>query len=108
MRQRAMIALALACSPKLLLADEPTTALDATVQIQILLLLRQLQRELGMSIIFVTHDVGVATEIADELAVMYAGKIVEIGDVADVIKNQLTPIHKGLSSTVNSGSKGKG
>ena len=74
MRQRAMIALALACSPKLLLADEPTTALDATVQIQILLLLRELQRELGMSIIFVTHDVGVATEIADDLAVMYAGK----------------------------------
>ena len=108
MRQRAMIALALACSPKLLLADEPTTALDATVQIQILLLLRQLQRELGMSIIFVTHDVGVATEIADELAVMYAGKIVEIGDVADVIKKPAHPYTQGLlSSTVNSGSKGK-
>ena len=103
-----MIALALACSPKLLLADEPTTALDATVQIQILLLLRQLQRELGMSIIFVTHDVGVATEIADELAVMYAGKIVEIGDVADVIKKPAHPYTQGLlSSTVNSGSKGK-
>ena len=108
MRQRAMIALALACSPKLLLADEPTTALDATVQIQILLLLRQLQRELGMSIIFVTHDVGVATEIADELAVMYAGKIVEIGDVADVIKKPAHPYTQGLlSSTINSGSKGK-
>lgn len=108
MRQRAMIALALACSPKLLLADEPTTALDATVQIQILLLLRQLQRELGMSIIFVTHDVGVATEIADELAVMYAGKIVEVGDVADVIKKPAHPYTQGLlSSTVNSGSKGK-
>ena len=108
MRQRAMIALALACSPKLLLADEPTTALDATVQIQILLLLRQLQRELGMSIIIVTHDVGVATEIADELAVMYAGKIVEIGDVADVIKKPAHPYTQGLlSSTVNSGSKGK-
>ena len=91
-----MIALALACSPKLLLADEPTTALDATVQIQILLLLRQLQRELGMSIIFVTHDVGVATEIADELAVMYAGKIVEIGDVADVIKKPAHPYTKGF------------
>ena len=108
MRQRAMIALALACSPKLLLADEPTTALDATVQIQILLLLRQLQRELGMSIIFVTHDVGVATEIADELAVMYAGKIVEIGDVADLIKKPAHPYTQGLlSSTVNSESKGK-
>ena len=93
---------------KIALADEPTTALDATVQIQILLLLRQLQRELGMSIIFVTHDVGVATEIADELAVMYAGKIVEIGDVADVIKKPAHPYTQGLlSSTVNSESKGK-
>ena len=82
MRQRAMIALALACKPKMLLADEPTTALDATVQIQILLLLRELQRELGMSVIFVTHDIGVAVEIADRVAVMYAGRIVEIGPVA--------------------------
>ena len=74
MRQRAMIALALACKPKILLADEPTTALDATVQIQILLLLRELQREFGMSVIFVTHDIGVAIEICDRVAVMYAGK----------------------------------
>ncbi|WP_338319750.1 ATP-binding cassette domain-containing protein, partial [Bradyrhizobium ottawaense] len=73
MRQRAMIALALACRPKILLADEPTTALDATVQIQILLLLRELQREFGMSVIFVTHDIGVAIEICDRVAVMYAG-----------------------------------
>ena len=73
MRQRAMIALALACKPKILLADEPTTALDATVQIQILLLLRELQREFGMSVIFVTHDIGVAIEICDRVAVMYAG-----------------------------------
>ncbi len=72
MRQRAMIALALACKPKLLLADEPTTALDATVQIQILLLLRELQREFGMGMIFVTHDIGVAVEISDRVAVMYA------------------------------------
>ncbi len=70
MRQRAMIALALACKPKILLADEPTTALDATVQIQILLLLRELQREFGMSVIFVTHDIGVAIEICDRVAVM--------------------------------------
>ena len=77
MRQRAMIALALACKPKLLLADEPTTALDATVQIQILLLLRELQRETGMSVIFVTHDIGAAIEVADRIAVMYAGRIVE-------------------------------
>ena len=77
MRQRAMIALALACGPRLLLADEPTTALDATVQIQILLLLRELQRESGMAMIFVTHDIGAAIEVADRIAVMYAGRIVE-------------------------------
>ena len=82
MRQRAMIALALACKPKILLADEPTTALDATVQIQILLLLRELQREFGMSVIFVTHDIGVAIEICDRVAVMYAGQIVEQGTLA--------------------------
>ena len=85
MRQRAMIALALCCQPKLLLADEPTTALDATVQIQILLLLRELQRELGMAMIFVTHDIAAAVEISDRLAVMYAGRIVEQGSVHDVL-----------------------
>ncbi len=73
LRQRAMIAIALSCGPRLLLADEPTTALDATVQIQVLVLLRRLQQELGMSTIFVTHDLGVAAEIADRVAVMYAG-----------------------------------
>jgi len=77
MRQRAMIAQALACGPELLLADEPTTALDATVQIQILILLRELQQELGLSIIFVTHDIGAAVEVADRVAVMYGGRIVE-------------------------------
>lgn len=96
MRQRAMIALALACRPKLLLADEPTTALDATVQIQILLLLRQLQRELGLSIIFVTHDIGVAVEIADRVAVMYAGRIVETGSVVDLLKTPRHPYTQGL------------
>src|SRR5258706_6774703 len=79
MRQRAMIALALSCEPRVLLADEPTTALDATVQIQILLLLRELQKELNRSIVFVTHDIGAATEVADRVAVMYAGRIVEQG-----------------------------
>lgn len=108
MRQRAMIALALACSPKLLLADEPTTALDATVQIQILLLLRRLQRELGMSVIFVTHDVGVAMEIADRLAVMYAGRMVETGAVADVIADPAHPYTRGLlRSTVHGASRGQ-
>src|SRR5262249_14448041 len=78
------------CRPKLLLADEPTTALDATVQIQILLLLRELQRELGLAVIFVTHDIGVAIEVADHIAVMYAGRIVEIGDCRSVVR---TPAH---------------
>jgi peptide/nickel transport system ATP-binding protein len=96
MRQRAMIALALACRPSVLLADEPTTALDATVQIQILLLLRELQREFGLSIIFVTHDIGVAAEIADRIAVMYAGRIVETGSVRDVMRSPRHPYTRGL------------
>ncbi|MEM9341565.1 MAG: ABC transporter ATP-binding protein [Pseudomonadota bacterium] len=96
MRQRAMIALALSCRPKLLLADEPTTALDATVQIQVLLLLRELQRELGMGVIFVTHDIGVAVEVSDKLAVMYAGSFVEAGSVAEVIGDARHPYSKGL------------
>ena len=86
MRQRAMIALALSCKPQLLLADEPTTALDATVQIQVLLLLRELQREFGLSVIFVTHDIGAAVEVADRIAVMYAGRIVEEGPVATLLR----------------------
>ena len=108
MRQRAMIALALACKPKLLLADEPTTALDATVQIQILLLLRELQQEFGMSVIFVTHDVGVAIEVADRLAVMYAGRIVETGSVREVIRSPRHPYTHGLlSSTVRGELRGQ-
>ena len=91
MRQRAMIALALACRPQLLLADEPTTALDATVQIQILLLLRELQRDLGLSVIFVTHDIGAAVEVADRIAVMYAGRIVEEGSVRELIRQPRHP-----------------
>lgn len=96
MRQRAMIALALACNPKVLLADEPTTALDATVQIQILLLIRDLQRELGLAVIFVTHDIGVAVEVADRVAVMYGGKIVETGPVRDIIRTPRHPYTIGL------------
>src|SRR4029434_6213857 len=83
LRQRVMIAIALACRPALLLADEPTTALDATVQIQVLLLLRKLQEELGMGMIFVTHDLGVAIEVSHRLAVMYAGRVVESGSVRE-------------------------
>jgi peptide/nickel transport system ATP-binding protein len=86
-----MIALALACKPQLLLADEPTTALDATVQIQILLLLRELQRDLGLSVIFVTHDIGAAVEVADRIAVMYAGRIVEEGSARELIRSPRHP-----------------
>lgn len=107
MRQRAMIALALSCQPKLLLADEPTTALDATVQIQILLLLRELQREMGLSIIFVTHDIGVAVEISDRVAVMYAGRIIEEGPIARIIGSPLHPYTRGLlASTVTQNMRG--
>jgi len=108
MRQRAMIALALACKPKILLADEPTTALDATVQIQILLLLRELQREFGMSVIFVTHDIGVAVEICDRVAVMYAGQIVEQGTLRDVVRSPVHPYARGLlASTVHGAKRGQ-
>ena len=108
MRQRAMIALALACKPKILLADEPTTALDATVQIQILLLLRELQREFGMSVIFVTHDIGVAIEICDRVAVMYAGQIVEQGRLRDIVRAPVHPYAKGLlASTVHGAKRGQ-
>ncbi len=107
MRQRAMIALALACEPKVLLADEPTTALDATVQIQILLLLRELQREFGMSVIFVTHDIGVAIEICDRVAVMYAGQIVETGTMREIVRSPLHPYPQGLlASTVHGAARG--
>jgi peptide/nickel transport system ATP-binding protein len=102
LRQRAMIAMALCCNPRLLLADEPTTALDATVQVQVLILLRRLQRELGMGMIFVTHDLGVAAEIADTVAVMYAGRIVESGPVAQVLAAPAHPYTAGLlASTVH-------
>ena len=96
MRQRAMIALALACRPQVLLADEPTTALDATVQIQILLLLRELQRDLGLSIILVTHDLGAAVEVADRISVMYAGRIVETGTAHQVVLDPHHPYTIGL------------
>jgi peptide/nickel transport system ATP-binding protein len=104
LRQRAMIALALSCRPSLLLADEPTTALDATVQIQVLILLRKLQKEMGMGVIFVTHDLAVAAQIADKVAVMYAGRIVEHGSVREVLMRPSHPYTKGmLASTIHSG-----
>jgi peptide/nickel transport system ATP-binding protein len=102
LRQRAMMAVALSCRPSLLLADEPTTALDATVQIQVLIVLRKLQEEFGMGVIFVTHDLGVAAQIADKVAVMYAGRIVEYGNVRDVLLSPKHPYTLGLlSSTVH-------
>jgi peptide/nickel transport system ATP-binding protein len=108
MRQRAMIALALSCRPRLLLADEPTTALDSTVQIQILQLLRRLQRELQMAVLFVTHDVGVAIEISDRIAVMYAGRFVETGPVRAIIREPQHPYTKGLlASTVHGAMRGR-
>jgi peptide/nickel transport system ATP-binding protein len=108
LRQRAMIAVALSCRPKLLLADEPTTALDATVQVQILLLLRRLQTELDMGLIFVTHDLGVAAEVSDRIAVMYAGAFVEEGAVGDVLQRPRHPyVHGLLGATVRPESRGR-
>lgn len=108
MRQRAMIALALACKPRLLLADEPTTALDATVQIQILLLLRELQRELGLGIVFVTHDIGAAVEVADRIAVMYAGRIVEEGPARSIVRQPRHPYTLALLGSRAHGAMAKG
>ncbi|MFS0838422.1 dipeptide ABC transporter ATP-binding protein [Paenibacillus sp. 1P03SA] len=100
MLQRAMIAMALSCGPDLLIADEPTTALDVTVQSQILDLLKEIQKEYGMSILFVTHDLGVAAEIADRVAVLYAGGIVEIGEAVALLRSPLHPYTKGLIGSV--------
>jgi ABC-type dipeptide/oligopeptide/nickel transport system ATPase component len=96
MRQRVMIAMALACGPQLLIADEPTTALDVTIQAQILDLMRDLQAELGMAILFITHDLGVVAEMADRVVVMYAGKAVEQGDVREIFFNPRMPYTQAL------------
>ena len=100
MRQRVMIALALACNPKVLIADEPTTALDVTIQAQILELMIDLRENLGTSILLITHDLGVIAETAHRVAVMYAGKIVEEADVATIFKNPLHPYTLGLMKSV--------
>jgi oligopeptide/dipeptide ABC transporter ATP-binding protein len=100
MRQRVMIAMALACHPALLIADEPTTALDVTIQAQILQLIRALQREMGMSVLFITHNLGVVAQIADRVAVMYAGRIVEQGDVATVFASPLHPYTRALLRSI--------
>ncbi|MEJ2358027.1 MAG: ABC transporter ATP-binding protein [Deinococcales bacterium] len=100
MRQRVMIAMALSCGPKLLIADEPTTALDVTIQAQILDLMRKLQREIGMSILFITHDLGVVAEMADRVVVMYAGRAVEEGDVNDIFARPQMPYTLGLMNSI--------
>jgi peptide/nickel transport system ATP-binding protein/oligopeptide transport system ATP-binding protein len=96
MRQRALIAIAIACGPSLIIADEPTTALDVTIQSQILDLLREMNRTLNLSILFISHDLGVVTEIADQVAVMYAGRIIEHGPVNSVLRNPQHPYTRGL------------
>ncbi|WP_372678767.1 ABC transporter ATP-binding protein [Desulfosarcina sp.] len=100
MRQRVMIAIALACNPKVLIADEPTTALDVTIQAQILDLMQQLQADLGTSILLITHDLGVIAETADRVAVMYAGLIVEEADVHTIFRNPVHPYTQGLLRSV--------
>jgi len=100
MRQRVMIAMALACNPALLIADEPTTALDVTVQLQILELMRRLQREIGMGILFITHNLGVVAEIADTVAVMYGGRIVERATVEDLFDRPSHPYTRGLLASM--------
>ena len=100
MRQRAMIAMALACEPRLLIADEPTTALDVTIQAQILDLMRSLQQETGTAIILITHDLGVVAEVADEVVVMYAGRVVEQAPVRDLFREPQHPYTVGLLGSI--------
>jgi peptide/nickel transport system ATP-binding protein len=108
MRQRVMIALALACTPALLIADEPTTALDVTIQAQILDLLRGLQAEFGMSVLFITHNLGVVAEIAHDVAVMYAGRVVEQADVRTLFANPRHPYTRALlGCTPRIGARGR-
>ncbi len=100
MRQRAMIAMALSCQPKLLVADEPTTALDVTIQAQVLQILKEIQREMGMSVMLITHDLGVVSEIADRVAVMYAGRILEYGSIESIFGKMRNPYTKGLMHSI--------
>ncbi len=105
MRQRVMIAMALSCNPHVLIADEPTTALDVTIQAQILELLQKLQQKVGMGLILITHDLGVVSEVADEVVVMYAGRVVEQGSVAEIFKHPKMPYTRGLLNSIPTLSK---
>ena len=105
MRQRVMIAMALSCNPNVLIADEPTTALDVTIQAQILDLLRDLQQKVGMGLILITHDLGVVAEVADEVLVMYAGRVVEQGAVREIFGNPKMPYTRGLLNSIPTLSK---
>ena len=100
MRQRVMIAIALACEPEVVIADEPTSALDVTVQLQILRLLKDLQEQMGMAVILITHDLGVVAEVADRVAVMYAGRVVESGSVEELFYNSVHPYVEGLRASI--------
>jgi peptide/nickel transport system ATP-binding protein/oligopeptide transport system ATP-binding protein len=100
MRQRVMIAMALSCQPKLLIADEPTTALDVTIQAEVLRLLREIQRDMGMSVLLITHDLGVVAETADRVAVMYAGRIMEYAPIETIFSNVRNPYTKGLLTSM--------
>ncbi len=102
MRQRVMIAIALSCRPKLLIADEPTTALDVTIQAQILRLIRDLQKTYGMALMLITHDLGIVQDMVQELMVMYAGKVVERGDAAQILKSPSHPYTLGLLKSIPS------
>jgi oligopeptide/dipeptide ABC transporter ATP-binding protein len=106
MQQRIMIAMALSCRPRIMIADEPTTALDVTIQAQILYLMKALQRTIGTSIIFITHDLGVIARMARKVVVMYAGKIVESCNVFDLFENPLHPYTKALLESIPAGRKG--
>ena len=99
-RQRVMIAMALVCNPKILIADEPTTALDVTIQAQILDLMNQLKKDSGTSIIFITHDLGVVAEVCDEVVVMYCGRVVEKANVYDLFQNPSHPYTEGLLASI--------
>jgi peptide/nickel transport system ATP-binding protein/oligopeptide transport system ATP-binding protein len=100
MRQRAMIAMALSCRPKLLIADEPTTALDVTIQAQILSLIKRIRKEIGMAVLMITHDLGVIAETADDVVVAYAGKAVEYADVKTIFKSPAHPYTQALYNSI--------